>query len=583
MLGEVLILGGAKVIIERVIYNVLAIVLAIYVLRKYLSKNKRMYLLVLGGEVVAITFNILNIYESVYYGNYVAEAVSAIFGIIVPGVVFIRDYFDYKKDNIIGMLGSGQPYNEKGTPSEYYKQIPMFEPKDPTDIIKWIKINEEDIFVQLKEKFKKAEQCVDKGEFKEAMEIYIGAEALFKDNPIILFNSGIVFMKNSNYEQAVIRFTRAKEILEQQETDEETSASLAFDRTKMLVQGIEKFDVYYNLALALVCLGKPELAVENFKKAGESKSNWILVYRPLAIILENLKRYEEAANMYEKLSEYEPEDFAGYGKIGTLFAFKKEYDKAISNYKKAARLDPDNPSLHYNMGILLYETDKITEAINSFRNAIEINNNDYRFHYNLALALEKADEKNIAIDEFKKAIKIKPDYTPASNNLAILLCGMGKQQEAIRICEDAIRHDNENYELYFNLAIANMEIKNLDNAKKYFNLAISKNPDLAEAYFGLAQIAVSREEYPIAEENYLKAIKCDKDYPNPYYNLARIYAFRKEYAKVIDYLTNAINLEKSYRDRAKNDGAFDFMKNMTEFKVLIEGTKNEKTQKEELK
>lgn len=558
-------------IIERLIYNVLTIILAVYIVKKYIVKSKNVYLLVLGGEAIAIVFNVLNLRESVYLENYFIELVSAILGVVIPSIVFFNDYFSYMKNNIVAMLGSGKIGYEKGNVSEYYNQIPMFDPKDPADIIKWIKINEEDIFVQLKNRFKKAEDEIEKGNFKEALEIYTGAEALFRDNPVIMFNSGILFMKNANYEQAVVRFIRAKEILEEQENESESgSASMAFDRAKTLVQGIEKFDVYYNLALAFACWGKPELAVTNFKKAGESKSNWILVYKPLALILENLKRYEEAANMYEKLSEYEPEDFAGYGKIGTLFAFKKEYDKAILNYKKAARLDPDNPSLYYNMGILLYETNKITEAVNAFRNAIDINKDDYRYHYNLALALEKANENNIAVDELKKTIQLKPDYTIASNNLAILLCGMGKQEEAITVCEEAVKSDPSNYELYFNAAIASMEIKNYGLAKSYFEKAIERNSELAEAYFGLGQIAVTKEAYMTAEENYLKAIKADNTYPNPYYNVARIYAFRKEYAKVMEYLSTAINLEPAYRAKAKTDGAFDFMRNMSEFKLLVE-------------
>ena len=32
----------------------------------------------------------------------------------------------------------------------------MFDPKEPADIIKWNKVNEEDIFVQLKNRFKRA-------------------------------------------------------------------------------------------------------------------------------------------------------------------------------------------------------------------------------------------------------------------------------------------------------------------------------------------------------------------------------------------------------------------------------------------
>ena len=127
----------------------------------------------------------------------------------------------------------------------------------------------------------------------------------------------------------------------------------------------------------------------------------------------------------------------------------------------------------------------------------------------------------------------------------------------------------QNYELYFNAAIAYMETKDYENAKKYFISALSKNPNLAEADFGLGQIAVIVEDYYAAETNYLKAIKVNPDYPNPYYNLSRIYAYRKEYAKVMENLTQAVKLNPAYKQRIKNDGAFDFMQNMNDFKALI--------------
>jgi hypothetical protein len=38
----------------------------------------------------------------------------------------------------------------------------------------------------------------------------------------------------------------------------------------------------------------------------------------------------------------------------------------------------------------------------------------------------------------------------------------------------------------------------------------------------------------------------------------------------MEYLTTAITLEPAYKVRARTDGAFDFMKNITEFRSLIE-------------
>lgn len=561
-------IGGIVVIIERIVFNIVTILLFIYVLNKFLRFKKNYYLTLAVAEVIAITFNVLNLINGL--DNMYVEIVSLVLGIAIPGVVYIYDYMQYiTKTNILGLLPSKVNVFESGAESTYMRKLPMLESKDPADIVKWMKLNEDDIFEQLKNNFKKAESNIEKKKYKEGIDIYIGAETLFKENPTIFFNAGIAFMKNGNYQEAIVQFLNSASILEQQETDDSSSADCAFDRAKSMIQGIDKFEVYYNTALAMACAGKLEKAVEFFKKAGEEKGNWILVYKPLAIILEDLKRYEEAAKMYEKLSEYEPEDFESYGRIGTLFAFKKEYEKAILNYRKAANVDPNNPTLFYNLGILLYETGKYTEAIDKFRRSISLKNDDYKVHYNLSMALEAAGEKPTAVEYLKRALELKPEYTPASNNLAIIQCSLGNYEEAIEICKKALKYDPESYETAFNLGIAYMEKKDFDNAKKYLTMSTELNENLAEAYFALGQIAIRREEYPIAEENYLKAIEKDPEYPNPYYNLARIYAFRKEFAKVNESLAKAVELEPMYKEKAKVDKAFDFMRNMQEFKSIL--------------
>ena len=93
-------------IIERIIYNLIAVFLGIYIMRSYINKRKEFYLVIAGGEVIAITFNILNLFNGVYYGNYLIEGIAAIFGIMVPGFVFLSDYFQNSRNKIIGLLGA---------------------------------------------------------------------------------------------------------------------------------------------------------------------------------------------------------------------------------------------------------------------------------------------------------------------------------------------------------------------------------------------------------------------------------------------------------------------------------------------
>ena len=158
-------------IIERIIYNIISILLFVYIIKSYINKRKEWYLVIGGGQVIAITFNVLNLYNSIYYGNYLIESIAATLGIVIPGCVFLMQYFASIRNNIVGLLGPGGNIFEKGTISEYYEKIPMLESKEPSDVVKWIRLNEEDVIVQLKDKFSVAENLVASEKYKEALDI----------------------------------------------------------------------------------------------------------------------------------------------------------------------------------------------------------------------------------------------------------------------------------------------------------------------------------------------------------------------------------------------------------------------------
>ena len=53
-------------IVERIIYNIISILLFVYTIKSYVDKRKEWYLVIGGGQVIAITFNILNLFNSIY-------------------------------------------------------------------------------------------------------------------------------------------------------------------------------------------------------------------------------------------------------------------------------------------------------------------------------------------------------------------------------------------------------------------------------------------------------------------------------------------------------------------------------------
>ncbi|MDZ7335983.1 MAG: tetratricopeptide repeat protein [candidate division KSB1 bacterium] len=131
--------------------------------------------------------------------------------------------------------------------------------------------------------------------------------------------------------------------------------------------------VWYALGEAQLRAGKPELAVESFKRAAKLSPSKGLYFKELGIAFEKLKYYE----------------------------------KAIISMKKASELGKSDSITHTIWGKALFELGRYLEAKEQLEISLKSNKNNLMAKYYLALTLLKTKEIEDAIYYFEEVTKSK--------------------------------------------------------------------------------------------------------------------------------------------------------------------------------
>ena len=612
---------------EKIFFNIFIVYLIWFVFNRYAITKKTVLLGVLFGQFFSFILSMAAMFNNIK-PNLFMQIITSVFGIIVPGWIFVGYHFNVSKEvnNIYKRFKkwlssikapAKREYNdmlmlEDGSKDVYglAGKTKIVQEKQIEDLLKGYSCPVDEIPSSVKSGLGEAQKLLEAKAYRKALETYLAIERQCGDNAVLQFNIGNMYYNLKNYNEALSKYKKALDINEGFENprgrqDNKSSHRTAARRIKNILKKVEDYEITFNMAECLLAQGKYERAIEMFKTAGEFKGNWINVYQPIATIYESLQRYPEALEMYKNLSEVNPEDFGihtkvakylcemgdydqakkyydkavklkpnfsdGYVNLGNCLLEKKMYKEAIDIYEMAINITPDQSTIHYNRGIAFYGDGQEVKALGEYKKAIELNNNDYMSYYNLGVILDEMDKKEDAILAFGHCLDIKPDFYEASNNIAVILCTLERYKEAIDAYIKALQYNPSNHELYFNLAVT-LEYQGQDaHAEELYAKIIKMKPDFSDAYFNLAIIRSNKGDLKNTEEYLRKVIEHDKNYHRAYYQLARVYAALREYGRCLDNLKKAIRLSREYVGKARSEQVFDRIRTLKGFESIIEG------------
>ena len=136
------------------------------------------------------------------------------------------------------------------------------------------------------------------------------------------------------------------------------------------------------------------------------------VYRDtLGVVLLELGRPDMAVEHFKKAVELDPIYADAYFHLGTALAEARRWDDAVTAYKKALSLPtltiPE--SANQNLGLALYHLKRYQEAEQTLRFAISLDPRLQAAYYNLGLVFVAENRKEEAKAAFRQASQLGPD------------------------------------------------------------------------------------------------------------------------------------------------------------------------------
>lgn len=201
---------------------------------------------------------------------------------------------------------------------------------------------------------------------------------------------------------------------------------------------------YNNRAIAYLSSGKPQKAVEDFRKAIDLKLESASDYCNLGVAYAALGDYQQALAAYNKALDLKPDYGTGYYNRGNLYKQIGNNQQAVRDYSRAIELKPDYAGAYANRGATHGAAGSLQQAIADFSRVIELEPRNAEAWYNRGTGYGKMRKYLAALDDFSRAIELKPDYSNAYYNRGITYDLIGNRPEGIKDLQTAARLGNGN-------------------------------------------------------------------------------------------------------------------------------------------
>ncbi len=408
----------------------------------------------------------------------------------------------------------------------------------------------------------------DIGKYKEAVSAYKTALKLKPNNPSLLYNLALSFLKAGD-EFAAIEYLKKAGGLD---TSGEVTfraysrlgiiftEKLQFNHAEQYLLQAKRLRpknslIAYNLGIAYLKQKKQDLALKEFSDALKysSKDKNMLEYLGEAFF--TAKDYDNSLKAYNIILKDNKRNIKLLSRVAEIYYEKKEYDKAYSMYENITTLAPatENARLAYiNMGNILDDTGKYSDAIEAYKKALIINDKDDVALYNLGIVYKHANSLDDAIKAWDRAAKLNSKNQRPLIAIANLYYEKNMLDLAQRSYQKLAYRWPQNQELLFKLGTVYYKRGNYKQAAAQYDkvLQINKSSSFArKAMINKATIIAKSksDETSLATSLNLvqQALLLKPGDAETLYALGTIYAKRNLFDKTIDTMYQVVKATRN--------------------------------------
>lgn len=400
----------------------------------------------------------------------------------------------------------------------------------------------------------RAKKLIDKGQYKDALEILTEAESLPQEDALVYKYKGIIYDKLFRFDDSVKAYKKSANL---NKNDKLIWKNLGYallnvglyDEADEAFENADKItptnsEVYLGWGMSLMKQEKLNEAHEKFvlsSKYNRYNSNALF----LAAVMEiKLKMYDDAESKLQFLANVSPnegnsyeyaklkfilKDYDGaifyikkaldfnknmlpcYLLLGKIYRLKNEENLSLECYKKAEELSLIIANLYIEWAISLIKFEKYDEAFEKLQKAESLDSENSEMKLLKAFLEVVKGEAFDNREEVENILKNNQENSLSQRALGLLYCSDEKYREGIHSFKASLKIEPTDVINYYYIAKAYMHLGDSSNAKEYFEMSIKENPLHIKTYIDYAKFLISLENYADANRKLRKALRCAED------------------------------------------------------------------------
>jgi tetratricopeptide (TPR) repeat protein len=275
------------------------------------------------------------------------------------------------------------------------------------------------------------------------------------------------------------------------------------------VQLAATFSSLHNLGEVLRALGRPNDAVQCYRRAIELNPKFADAHGNLGIVLMDLGKLDEAEKSLTRATQLAPQRGDFHLRLNLIRQKQGDSHGAVLAGRRAIELAPQQAEAWSSLAVSLASVKKDAEAMQAAQRAIDLAPDRAEAWVNLGFVHERASRDSDAEAAYHKAIEVNPNYSVAHRNLAALYDSQGKVEESIPRLVRALELQSRDLEGWNNLSTLRRRAMDIPGAVQAAEKALEMQPGHPSSHGNLGLALLTQGDYVRGFSEYEWRWRCD--------------------------------------------------------------------------
>lgn len=330
---------------------------------------------------------------------------------------------------------------------------------------------------------------------------------------------------------------------------------------------VDSVPLLFQRGIAFLQEGNFEAALQDFTTVIQLDPLCIEAYRNRGIIYLKQKKYAEAEQEFSQEIGIQP-TWEGYLNRGSVKTSLKDFSSALEDFQKALEKNPRAADIYYNRAFVYWNLGKFSLALQDFQKTLELDPNYTKAYMNRGILKSELHDLKGAIHDLEEAIRLNPQYIAAYVNLANFKITQSQWDEAIRYLNQAIQLDPRLEEAYINRGNAKHSRGDLEGALQDYHTALQLNPESYQTYNNRANLRMDRKEYAEALKDLNEALRINSRYTDAYLNRGSLRSRLGDVKGALEDYSQILQINPKYLNAYFNRGVL--WREQGEYELAIE-------------